>query len=250
MLTEERYNKILDALHERGTVTVLEMTECTGASESTIRRDLIALDEMGKLNKVHGGATAVGHTFVSDEMAVSVKEQLCVEEKKAIAQYAVQMINDDDFIFIDAGTTTGWLTEYIEATKATFVTNGIAHFKRLMSKGVRAYIIGGLGKPVTESIVGAEAVNSMKKFNFSKCFLGTNGIHTDYGFTTVDVEEALVKMEAVHRSYASVVLADHTKFDKVTAVTFAGIEKACIITDRLANDKYADKTIIKEVMKE
>lgn len=52
MLTEERYNKILEALKNKGTITVAEMTECTGASESTIRRDLIALDEMGKLNKV------------------------------------------------------------------------------------------------------------------------------------------------------------------------------------------------------
>ena len=104
--------------------------------------------------------------------------------------------------------------------------------------------------PFTESTVGADAVNNMKMFNFSKCFLGTNGVHTDYGFTTVDVEEALVKMEAVNRSYASVVLAEHTKFDKVTAVTFAGIKKACIITDRLVNDKYADATVIKEVMKE
>ena len=219
-------------------------------SESTIRRDLIALDEMGKLNKVHGGATAVAHQFIADEIAVSVKEQLCVEEKKAIARYAVNMINDDDFIFIDAGTSTGWMIEYLESTRATFVTNGIAHIKRLMNKGLRAYMIGGLGKPVTESTVGADAVNNMKMFNFSKCFLGTNGVHTDYGFTTVDVEEALVKMEAVNRSYASVVLADHTKFDKVTAVTFAGIKKACIITDRLVNDKYADATVIKEVMKE
>ncbi len=250
MLTEERYNKILGALKTKGTVTVTEMTECTGASESTISRDLNALDEMGKLNKVHGGATALAHQFISDEISVSVKEQLCVEEKQAIARYAVQMINDDDFIFIDAGTTTGWLIEYIENTRATFVTNGISHIKRLMSKGLRAYMIGGMGKPVTESIVGADAVNNMKKYNFSKCFLGTNGIHTEFGFTTVDVEEAIVKMEAVDRSYASIVLADHTKFDKVTAVTFAGIKKACIITDSVANDKYTDLTVIKEVMKQ
>ena len=133
MLTEERYNKILEALKNKGTITVAEMTECTGASESTIRRDLIALDEMGKLNKVHGGATAVAHQFIADEIAVSVKEQLCVEEKKAIARYAVNMINDDDFIFIDAGTSTGWMIEYLESTRATFVTNGIAHLHIIYS---------------------------------------------------------------------------------------------------------------------
>ena len=87
------------------------------------------------------------------------------------------------------------------------------------------------------------------KFHFTKCVFGTNGIHLDYGFTTTDLEEGAVKLEAVNRSFARMVLADHSKFDKVTAVTFAGIEKACVITDRLLNDKYADATVIKEVMK-
>ena len=147
------------------------------------------------------------------------------------------------------GRSTALMIDYIGETNATFVTNGIAHAKRLLKKNLRTYMIGGLVKPITEAIIGAEAVNSMKKFNFTKCFLGTNGIHMDYGFTTVDVEEAMVKMEAVNRSYASIVLADSSKFDKVTAVTFAAIEKACIITDRLVNDKYIDATVVKEVLR-
>lgn len=84
MLTEERYNKILEALKNKGTITVAEMTECTGASESTIRRDLIALDEMGKLNKVHGGATAVAHQFIADEIAVSVKSSSVWKKRKQL----------------------------------------------------------------------------------------------------------------------------------------------------------------------
>lgn len=249
MLTEERYAAIMDALKNKRSMTVAEFSAITGASESTVRRDLIALDEMGKVKRFHGGAKAVEHEYIANEASVSAKAQMHVEEKRSIAQYAATMINDDDFIFIDAGTSTELMIDYIGETNATFVTNGIAHAKLLLKKNLRTYMIGGLVKPVTEAIIGAEAVNSMKKFNFTKCFLGTNGIHTDYGFTTVDVEEAMVKMEAVNRSYASIVLADSSKFDKVTAVTFASIEKACIITDRLANDKYADATIIKEVLR-
>lgn len=250
MLTEERYAAIMEILRNKNAVTVIELTEMVGASESTIRRDLNALDAMGKLNKVHGGATAIEREFITSEDSVIVKEQLNVEEKKAIARYAVTMIQDDDFIFIDAGTTTRWLIEFIETSKATFVTNGIPQAQLLMRKGLKTYMIGGLAKPVTEAIVGADAVNNMKKYNFSKCFLGTNGIHLDYGFTTIDVEEAMVKMEALNRSYASIILADNSKFGKVTAVTFAGIEKACIITDKARNDKYRDATIIKEVLRE
>ncbi|WP_330393894.1 sugar phosphate isomerase family [Anaerocolumna xylanovorans] len=152
-------------------------------------------------------------------------------------------------MYIDAGTSTEHLIEYLGNTKTIFVTNGIVHAKKLIARGLKTYIIGGQVKPVTEAIIGTEAVNNMKKYNFTKSFLGTNGIHENFGFTTVDVEEAMVKMEAVNRSYMAFVLADHTKFDKVTAVTFADIDKACIITDRLEKPKYRDVTVIKEVMK-
>ena len=249
MLTEERFAAILEELRTKNAVSVTELVDKLGASESTIRRDLNTLDEMGKLKKVHGGATSMDREYIASEPSVTDKINLHMEEKRAIGQYAASMIHDDDFVFIDAGTSTEWMIEYIKDTRATFITNGIAHAKKLLNKNLKTYIIGGMLKPATEAIIGAEAVQNMRKFNFTKSFLGTNGIHLDYGFTTTDMEEAMVKMEAVNRSFANVVLADASKFDKVTSVTFAGIEKACVITDRLANDRYMDATVIKEVMK-
>ena len=82
---------------------------------------------------------------------------------------------------------------------------------------------------------------------FTKSFIGANGIHPFHGFTTVDTDEAMLKKEAVNHSYVSYVLADHTKFGKVTAVTFAPLEKACIVTDGIVKDKYKELTLIKEV---
>lgn len=157
------------------------------------------------------------------------------------------MIQDEDFVFIDAGTSTEMLINYISSSKAAFVTNGILHAKKLVACGLKTYVIGGVIKPVTEAVVGADAVTNMKKYNFTKAFLGTNGIHVEFGYTTVDVEEAMMKIEAVNRSRTSFILADHTKFDKITAVTFAPIEKAQIITDSQVNKKYKDVTYIKEV---
>lgn len=248
MLTEERFSRILGRIQDRGSATVSELAQLLGVSESTIRRDLASLDSMGKLNKVHGGATSTDAELITSEASVTEKELLNVEEKKVIAKYAATIINDDDFVFIDAGTTTAWMIEYIAGSKATFVTNGIAQAKLLAARNLHTYMIGGSVKPVTEAVVGAGGVNEMRRYNFTKSFLGTNGIHTDSGFTTVDMEEAMIKMEAVNRSYACFVLADSTKFDKISAVTFAGIDKACIITDKLAKDKYKEFTVIKEVM--
>ena len=130
---------------------------------------------------------------------------------------------------------------------AVFVTNGIVHAKKLISKGFKTYMAGGLIRAKTEAGVGSEAVESIKKFNFTKSFIGANGIHPLHGFTTVDTDEAMLKKEAVNHSYVSYVLADHTKFGKVTAVTFAPLEKACIVTDGIVKDKYKELTLIKEV---
>lgn len=248
MLTQERQTAILNAVEDKGAITVTELVELTGTSESTIRRDLTALDKLGKIQKVHGGATAIEHEFITGEYDVHTKSQLCIQEKNAIARYAATTIQDNDFVYIDAGTSTEKLIDYITSNKAIYVTNGIVHAKKLINRGFKTYVIGGLLKPITEAIIGADGISNMKKYNFTKAFLGTNGIHVDYGYTTMDVEEAMMKMEAVNRSYVSYILADHTKFDKVTAVSFAPIGKACIITDRTVKKKYKEATFIKEVL--
>lgn len=205
------------------------------------------LDEEGLIKKVRGGAIAVKQSYISNEFDVSTKLSLNVEEKSMIAKYAARTIKDDDFVFIDAGTTTEAMIDFITCSNATYVTNGMRHAQKLIARGFKTYIIGGRVKPSTEAIVGAEGIKSMQKYNFTKSFLGTNGIHLEHGFSTVDTEEASIKEEATKRSYVSYILADHSKFDVVTAVTFAKIDKCCIVTDKVVKDKYKNATFIKEV---
>lgn len=246
MLTEERFSEILKLLDEKRAVTVTELTELLQTSESTIRRDLNTLDEMGKLKKVHGGATVLGDGPSAFEEDVAAKAKSHMNEKNCIAKYAASLIHDDDFVFIDAGTTTEQLIQYLTNTRAVFVTNGIVHAKKLLKKGLKAYVIGGQLKLATEAIIGAQAVDSLRKYNFTKCFLGTNGVSAEAGYSTPDLEEALIKEEAVKRSYVTFVLADRSKFGKVSSVTFAELKQACIITDQLPDAKYAEYTTIKE----
>lgn len=248
MLTQERYQMILQILNEKNAVTVSELAQAIGTSESTIRRDLNSLDDMGKLNKVFGGATSIRQTTGISEDTVSSREAIMSDNKNAIAAYSATLIKDDDFVYIDAGTTTSRLIDYIANYKATYVTNGISHARKLIQKGLTAYIIGGRMKPATEAVVGAKGIESINNFNFTKAFMGANGIDIDTGFTTPDIEEALIKEAAIKKSYMSFVLADHTKFGRVFPVTFSKLKKCCIITDILADKRYADKTVIKEVM--
>lgn len=248
MLTQERYQMILQILNEKNAVTVSELAQAIGTSESTIRRDLNSLADMGKLNKVFGGATSIRQTTGVFEDTVSSREAIMSDNKNAIAAYSATLIKDDDFVYIDAGTTTSRLIDYITNYKATYVTNGISHARKLIQKGLTAYIIGGRMKPATEAVVGAKGIESINSFNFTKAFMGANGIDIDTGFTTPDVEEALIKEAAIKKSYMSFVLADHTKFGHVFPVTFSKLKKCCIITDFLTDKRYADITVVKEVM--
>lgn len=248
MLTTERHNLILQLLQERKAVSVTELTKELGISESTIRRDLISLDDMGKLKKVHGGATVLDDVFLTYEADVATKSTMNIDEKIEVGKYAASLIKDDDFVFIDAGTTTEKLIDFVMNTRAVFVTNGIVHAKKLIQKGCRTYLIGGELKLATEALVGAEAISNLKKYNFTKSFIGTNGISMEQGFTTPEMEEGLLKREVVTRSYMTYILADHTKFGKVTSITFANLDQACILTDYLPDERYMKATVIKEVM--
>lgn len=249
MLTQDRFNIILQVLDQQGSVTVSELSALIGASESTIRRDLTTLSDDGKLKKVFGGATVIRQTEGVFEDLVSNREIIMTAEKRKIAEYAAKLINSDDFVYIDAGTTTSFIPDYISNKRATYVTNGIAHAKKLISKGFKVYTIGGRIKIATEAIVGSEGLRSLKTFNFTKAFMGTNGIDTEVGFTTPDIEEGIIKEEAINKSYLTFILADHTKFRKIYPITFADIKKCCIITDKLPYGEFADKTVVKEVMK-
>ena len=247
MLSEERHSVILQLLQERKAVTVTEFTKILGISESTIRRDLNTLAGMGKINKVHGGATVIEEERKTIEENVAEKEVKNVEEKNKIVKYAAGLIRDDDFIYLDAGTTTGKLIDCIKRTKAVFVTNGIFHAKRLTQKGIKVFLLGGELKLSTEAMIGMTALDALKQYNFTKAFLGANGIHEQYGFTTPDPAEAMIKKEVMNRSFMRCVLADSSKFGQITSVSFGNLSQACIVTDRLKNKKYADYTVIREV---
>lgn len=249
MLTQERYHNILQMLSERDAVTVAELSEALDTSESTIRRDLNYLDEMGKLKKVFGGATAIQSSTGVTESPFESRESEMYEEKTAIAQYAATLVHDGDFVFIDAGTTTYRLIDFLTNTKATYLTNGIAHSRKLIQKGFDTHVVGGKIKPFTEAVVGSQAIAGINRLNFTKAFVGTNGIDLTAGFTTPELDEGAVKEAIVKKAYLTFVLSDHTKFRRVFPVSFAEIHKGCIITDSVPDERFLQATVIKEVNK-
>ncbi|MBB6715362.1 DeoR/GlpR family DNA-binding transcription regulator [Clostridium gasigenes] len=249
MLTEQRYQIILNEIDRKSLVYVSELVKDLDTSESTIRRDLNFLHKQGKLKKVHGGATALDKFINTKDDLLSTRESLNIDEKLEIAKYAANLIKENDFVYIDAGTTTDLMIEFINEKEAVYITNGINQAKKLINKGLKTYILGGEIKESTEAIIGVEAINTLKRYNFNKGFFGTNGISKDRGYTTPDISEALVKQEALRRTREAYIMADNSKFDEISCVTFGQLEDATIITTIVKDNTYKEFIEIIEVAK-
>lgn len=233
MLAEERFNEITRLVNEKKTVTVQELTEYLDTSESTIRRDLTILHKRKMLIKVHGGATAVDMGYTTKDVAVANRQDMNIEEKVLIARYAAGLIEKDDFVYIDAGTSTEFLIDYITEQEAVYVTNAILHARKLSQKGCTVFLIGGELKESTEAVVGAPALENLKRYNFTKGFFGANGVHPEKGLTTPEINEALVKEKALGQCKEGYILADSSKINQVSSVKFAEFEDAVVLTSTL-----------------
>jgi DeoR family transcriptional regulator, fructose operon transcriptional repressor len=248
LLTPERHRIILQLLKEKNSVKIQEIVELTNTSESTIRRDLSQLEEEKHLKRVHGGAQRLQGKL--QEPSMTEKSTKNLHEKRRIAKYAASLVEKGDCIYLDAGSSVLEIIEFLSELDIVVVTNGLSHLQPLLNKGIPTYLIGGLAKPKTNAIIGRGAIASLELYRFDKCFMGVNGIHTQFGFTTPDQDEAMVKEKAISLSREVYVLADDSKFSEIAFAKIADINKAAIITNELDDEtlsQYETRTILKVV---
>lgn len=248
MLTTERHKAILNLLQEKQTITLQDIIDETSASESTIRRDLSALETKGELTRIHGGATLTERKL--KEYSIIEKSAKNIQDKQSIAKYAASLVNDGDCIFLDAGTTTLQLVPFLQQNDIVIVTNGLTHLDALMENDIQTYLTGGLIKSKTGAVIGAQASQSLSNYRFDKCFLGVNGYHTKYGYTTPDPDEANIKHTASTLAKETYVLADHSKYNQVSFAKICGLDEASLITGNLNKDEIeilSEITHVKEV---
>jgi DeoR family fructose operon transcriptional repressor len=247
MLSETRYAKIISILEDKQSVTVKELSEVLEASESTIRRDLNTLHKRKKLEKVFGGAVINTSTFIHTEDKIEAKKRKNIDEKNLIASYAASLIEDGDFVYLDAGSTTELIIDHIKAEQVLFVTNCPGHNRKLCMRGFRSILLGGELRLLTDAIVGCYTLENLKRFNFNKGFFGTNGVSIHEGFSTSYPTEASIKSAAISKCQSAYILADASKFGSLAPITFAEIYSASIITSHLNDKHYLDHTTIFQV---
>ena len=230
MIFQERISKIMSLIEKEGTIANINLVKILKTSEATIRRDLDYLEKENKIRRVRGGA--VLFKVAKEEISIDLKEGAELEAKKKIAKLASKFIEDGDSIYLDAGTTVNQLIEYIKGRKIKVVTNGLMHLEKLINYNIETYLVGGFLKKKTKAIVGIKAIEDLDDFSFNKSFIGVNGIDELSGYTTHDIEEALLKRKAMKKANKAYILADSTKFGISYFSNIAKLEEATIITNK------------------
>ena len=242
-LAEERFRLIRGCLKERGIVSVDELCEVIGVSGATIRRDLAELDTRGLIRRVHGGAVCTESQL--DEPVFDDKKKIAPDEKQEIADLALKLIEPNDTIFLDGGSSLLTLARMLtDMRKLTVVTNSLRVASVLASSGPRVIVIGGELRRISQTFVGAMTRPSIEQLNVDKAFMGTIGLKNGV-MTTTDPAEAMTKELVMKQARDIYMLAHSAKLSLVSFVKFGELNNiVSLITD--SQIRQGDQSLLKE----
>ncbi|MGI6714528.1 MAG: DeoR/GlpR family DNA-binding transcription regulator [Bacilli bacterium] len=176
MLIAERQNQILKIVNEKKYMSVDELVKFIYASPATIRRDLQALEDMGLIKRVRGGASAIED--ISGEISSFIRRQTNPQEKRKIAQEASKFFKDHQSYFFDSSTTVSSLVPFLKKINdVAVVTNGIDTALLLnTSDNIRTFVAPGEVQFLTNTTVGCDAVEYINKIYCDICFFSCHGL--------------------------------------------------------------------------
>ena len=219
MLKEIRMKKILEMLEKKEMITTKEISDKLKTPEVTIRRDLKRLEDIGKVSRIHGGVTRNQKSTVS-ELTMDEKLIKNKESKKIIAKKAFELIKKDDVIFLDSGSTTLEITDYIYENldfNLTVFTNSIDIINRLSKKeNIDLFIVGNHYRKKTGAFIfSGYDMEFLDKISISKAFIGANAYDEDFAYTPAG-EEVKIKKKMVEIANVPILVADSSKSDSIS----------------------------------
>jgi DeoR family myo-inositol catabolism operon transcriptional repressor len=238
MIKEKRIKKIQDYVLEHQSASLDELVDAFDVSKNTIRRDVQELVDRGELKKVYGGVSSI-HKKLESFQERSIRNQ---GQKELIAKKAASFVEDGDFIFIDSGTTTIEMFEYLKEKHLTIFTNNIDLIvSALPHEKINVISIGGMLERKTSSFVSPQNMDLLKDYNIKKAFMASTGISLSNGVTNASPLESELKKTIVSRSSEVYLLVDHDKFDKYGLMTYCSLDDIdYLVTDQVPNDTYQE----------
>lgn len=234
----KRNDLIKEYILEKEHVTLKELEETFNVSMNTIRRDVAKIITDPRFEKVYGGVSVKKNKLISFENR-SIKNK---EVKQKIAEEAAKLIQPHDLIYIDSGTTTKYILDYLpKDIEITIITNSLdIVLKAEVFEKIQVFLLGNMFKRSTRSFVGITPDQITNKYNISKAFMAATAVSIDNGMMNSDLMEYEIKKHIVDKAANIYLLADKSKFEKSTLLTYASLDQV----DKIITDKDFDTTYL------
>ncbi len=228
-----RKARIIQRIKETGFATVEEMARQFRVTPQTIRRDINALDQEGKLSRYHGGAGPSGST---ENLAYTQRKSLLRPEKLNIAQAASALVPDNSSLFMNIGTTTEQVAQsLVHHSKLKIITNNLNIAGILGHKqDFQILVTGGIVRARDNGITGESAIQFIRQFKVDIGIIGISGIDEDGTLLDYDFMEVNVTRAIMENSRKVFLVADHSKFKRSAMVKLGNISEIhTLITDKI-----------------
>lgn len=237
MWQEERYQRIRALLSSLQQVSTDRIVGELGVSRETVRRDLLELEALGELRRVHGGAVPV-----HSEPPIAERVHTRVKYKRAIARAAAGLVSSGQTLFLDAGSTTSVLAdELAKLSGLTVITNSFDVALKVGTAGSGAnqlIMLGGsVGGPVCAT-AGEITIAEIHRYRADLALLSPVGVDAECGATNFDLREAEVARAMTANAKQLVLLADFSKIGLCSRVSYCGADRI----DHLVTNTSAQKS--------
>ena len=246
MLVNQRYERIINLLKANGIIDVRTLSKLLDVTEKTVRLDLDALQQQGLLIRVRGGAIYSGSD--RSPYTVAQRRRNNPDKKELIAQYAHSLIEENDTIYLDDGSTCMALARLLGDKKVVVITNDLKIANELASKDlITLFLTGGMIKKDESSylMAGDDTLHMLRKHKIDKAFMSTCTVSLTDGLMIYYYGETSVKRAAMQSAGKVYCLADSSKFEKNAFQHFADVNDF----DMIITDNQLDQDIVSSYLK-
>ncbi|MGD0752382.1 MAG: DeoR/GlpR family DNA-binding transcription regulator [Anaerolineales bacterium] len=228
----ERQNQIVQLLFQNQRISVAEICTTFEISKATACRDLEALVSSKKIQRVHGGALPLAYS--SPEIPMLIRREEQAETKRRIGQAAAELVRDGDTIVLGSGSTVLQAARNLkEHRNLTVITNSLPVMNLMVERSdISLVSIGGMLLPTELCFIGHIAELALEEVRADKAIIGVHSINLEQGLTSDYLPEAMTDRALLRAARETIVVADHTKFGRISAALLVPVEKIqTIVTD-------------------
>lgn len=236
----ERQRELVRLIERNGRISVPQICKHFSISEATARRDLETLSEQRFIQRVHGGAVFVRHAAPEEPILSRTHEQ--EDGKESIGRAAAALIQDGETVFLGSGTTVLKVAHYLVARRINVITNSLPVINLMAGKeNISLVALGGLLRDTELSFIGHITEQALAEIRADKAVVGIRAVSLEQGLTNDYLPETMTDRAIMNMGSQLIIVADHTKFDRVSTAFVAPLEKVdVLVTTKAALEPFLE----------